>query len=76
MKGVEGKQLSNLDFIVKKNGVVYGVDLKNWIKYERRTGLLAISKVALAVQLGVVPFIVSARRKPRPASLCIHLRLA
>jgi len=37
VKGVKGKEPPNLDFIVERDGVVYGVDIKNWIRYEYET---------------------------------------
>ena len=57
--GVRGKDLPNLDFIIEKDNVIYGVDVKNWVKYERQTRFMVIAKVELAIQLGIVPFIIA-----------------
>lgn len=57
--GIKGKELPNLDFIIERDGVVYGVDVKNWIRYEYVTRHEVISKVGLALQLGIVPFIIA-----------------
>jgi len=59
VSGVEGKEPPNLDFIVERDQVVYGVDIKNWIRYEYGTRAEVVSKVNLAVELGVVPFIIA-----------------
>lgn len=59
VKGKKGKQLPNLDFIIEKNKIVYGVDIKNWIKYEYDTRRVVRSKVNLAIQLGIAPFIIA-----------------
>ena len=58
-KGKKGKQPPNLDFIIEKDGIVYGVDIKNWIKFEYETKRMIRSKVSLAKQLGIVPFIIA-----------------
>lgn len=55
--GVPGRQAPNLDFVIEKDDVIYGVDVKNWIKYEFDSIQEVMSKVNLAVQLEVVPFI-------------------
>ncbi|MCJ7634653.1 hypothetical protein MUP77_19970, partial [Candidatus Bathyarchaeota archaeon] len=34
VESVPGKEPPNLDFVIEKDKVVYGVDIKNWIKYE------------------------------------------
>jgi hypothetical protein len=57
--GVKGKELPNLDFILERDKVAYGVDVKNWIRYEYNTRLEVIFKVGLALQLELVPFIVA-----------------
>ena len=59
VKGKKGKEPPNLDFIIEKDKIVYGVDIKNWIKYEYDTRLKVQSKVRLAIQLGIVPFIIA-----------------
>jgi len=59
VRGKRGKQLPNLDFIIEKDKITYGVDIKNWIKYEYETRRVVQSKVNLATQLGIVPFIVA-----------------
>jgi hypothetical protein len=56
---VEGKQPPNLDFILRRDGVVYGVDVKNWIRYEFNTRKEVILKVSLALQLQIAPFIIA-----------------
>lgn len=56
---VKGKQLPDLDFIIEKDKVIYGVDIKNWIKYEYATRTEVKKKVSLALDLGVVPFIIA-----------------
>ena len=59
VKRREGKEPPNLDFIIEKDKVIYGVDIKNWIKYEYNTRSEVRFKVGLALQLRVVPFIVA-----------------
>lgn len=59
VRGVKGKQPPDLDFIIEKNKIVYGVDVKNWIKYEYATRKDVSFKVGLALQLGIVPFILA-----------------
>lgn len=56
---VAGRQLPDLDFIIEKDKVVYGVDVKNWIKYEYATRTEVSRKVSLALDLEVVPFIIA-----------------
>lgn len=48
-----------MDFIVEKDKVVYGVDGKNWIKYEYATRNAVRFKRNLALQLRIVPFIIA-----------------
>lgn len=55
--GVSGKEPPNLDFILRKNRLIYGVDIKNWIKYEFDTIPEVMDKVNLAIELGIIPFI-------------------
>jgi hypothetical protein len=55
--GVPGREPPNLDFILEKNKLTYGVDIKNWIKYEFDTIPEVMDKVNLAVELGIIPFI-------------------
>lgn len=57
VEGVSGKEPPNLDFIIEKNELVYGVDIKNWIKYEFDSKSDVMDKVDLANQLGIIPFI-------------------
>ncbi|MCK4477600.1 hypothetical protein KAU88_03605 [Candidatus Bathyarchaeota archaeon] len=59
VKGKKGKQLPDLDFIIEKDKIVYGVDVKNWIRYEYNTRVNVRFKVSLAMQLGIVPFIIA-----------------
>jgi len=57
--GKKGKLPPNLDFIIEKDKIVYGVDIKNWIKYEYETRREVISKVRIALKLGIFPFIIA-----------------
>jgi hypothetical protein len=59
VQSIEGKEPANLDFVVERDGIVYGVDVKNWLKYERETIWKVEKKVRLAVDLCIVPFIVA-----------------
>lgn len=59
VKGKEGKLPPNLDFVIEKDKIVYGVDVKNWIKYEYETRKEVQFKTNLALQLNIVPFIVA-----------------
>jgi len=59
VSGLPGKKPPDLDFIVERDGIVYGVDVKNWIRYEYGTRKEVDSKVRLAEELGIVPFIVA-----------------
>ena len=54
---VTGKEPPNLEVVSERNRVTYGVDIKNWIKFERNSIVEVMEKVDLAVQLDVVPFI-------------------
>lgn len=56
---VEDKQPPNLDFIISKDNITYGVDIKNWIKYEAATRGEIKKKVRCALELEVVPFIIA-----------------
>jgi hypothetical protein len=55
--GVPGKQPPNLDFIIKRGKKIYGVDIKNWIKFERDTVNEIKLKVRLALELDIIPTI-------------------
>ena len=55
--GIEGKQPPNLDFVIKRGKNTYGVDVKNWIKYERDTVDEIKLKVRLALELDLKPVI-------------------
>jgi len=57
--GVKGKKPPNLDFIVERDGIIYGVDVKNWIRYEIGNRDDIYNKIRIAEELGVVPFIVA-----------------
>ena len=57
VKGVPGKEPPNLDFVIQRNKITYGVDIKNWIKYEFDSVSDVMDKVDLAMQLGIIPFI-------------------
>lgn len=56
---VEDRQPPDLDFIITKDNVYYGVDIKNWIKYEAATRFDVIKKVKCALDLEVTPFIIA-----------------
>ena len=57
VQSVSGKQPPDLDFIIKRDHLTYGVDIKNWIKYEFDSISDVMDKVDIAVQLGIIPFI-------------------
>ena len=57
--GVPGKEPPNVDFVFERDGIRYGIDVKNWIRYEWITRKEVVSKVTVAEQLGVVPFVVA-----------------
>jgi len=57
--GVDFKEPPNVDFVVSKDNLVYGVDIKNWIRYEWDNKQDVLGKVNVAVQLGTIPFIVA-----------------
>ena len=59
VEGTLGKVPPNLDFIIKRDRVIYGVDIKNWIRYEYVTRNEVKFKFNLAKQLGIIPFIVA-----------------
>jgi hypothetical protein len=59
VQGITGKEPPNLDFILKRDKVVYGVDIKNWIRYEYITRKQVMFKFDLAKQLGITPFIIA-----------------
>jgi len=56
---IPGKEPPNLDFILERDKVTYGADVKNWIRFEANTRNEVISKVELALQLNIVPFIIA-----------------
>jgi len=57
VQGVPGKKLPDLDFVIVKEKLTYGVDVKNWIKYEFDSINEVMDKVSLALQLEIIPFI-------------------
>jgi len=57
--GVPSKEPPNLDFVFERDGVRYGIDVKNWIRYEWNSRDEVVSKLRVAADLGVVPFIVA-----------------
>jgi hypothetical protein len=57
--GVPDKEPPNVDFVIERDAFVYGVDVKNWIRYEWDTRRDVVAKVTVARQMGVVPFIVA-----------------
>jgi len=59
VSAVRGKEPPNLDFIVERDKLVYGVDVKNWIRYEFDTRDEVIFKVGLALQLHITPFMIA-----------------
>jgi hypothetical protein len=59
IKGEVGKEPGNLDFVVERDNVVYGVDVKNWIRYEADTREEVRRKVRFALELGTQPFIIA-----------------
>jgi hypothetical protein len=59
VNGISGKEPPNLDFIIRRDKVVYGVDIKNWIRYEYVTRREVEFKFELAKQLNIIPFIIA-----------------
>jgi len=59
VRAVEGKEPANVDFVVERNGIAYGVDVKNWLYYEVETRDVVKKKVAIALELGTVPWVVA-----------------
>lgn len=57
--GEVGKEPGNLDFVVERDGVTYGVDVKNWIRYEADTREEVRRKVRFALELKTQPFIIT-----------------
>lgn len=57
--GVAGKQPPNVDFVLEWNGVLFGVDVKNWIRYEYETPEEVQVKLKVCRELCLVPFIVA-----------------
>jgi len=49
----------DLDFICEKDSIVYGIDIKNWIRFESDTIPEVKKKVDAALQLDIVPFIIT-----------------
>jgi len=56
---VKGKVPPNIDFVIKRDKVTYGADIKNWLRYEVDTREEIRSKVNVALQLNVVPFVIA-----------------
>ena len=56
--GIPGKKTPNLDFAIKRDGIKYGVDIKNWMRYEKNTRNEVDLKIVAAEQLKIVPFII------------------
>jgi hypothetical protein len=54
---IPGKEPPNVDFVLERDGIIYGVDVKNWIRYEWDSRDDVVLKVSVAKQLGVAPFI-------------------
>lgn len=59
VRGIPGKELGNLDFIMERGSLTLGVDVKNWIRYEWATRDKVSQKVKYAKDLNVVPFIIA-----------------
>lgn len=57
--GIKGKEPPNLDFVVEKDGLIYGVDVKNWIRYEYNSRQDIEQKVTVALALDVIPWIIA-----------------
>jgi hypothetical protein len=57
--GEPGKEPPNLDFVIERDNAIYGVDVKNWIRYEADTRVEVTRKVRFALELGVTPFIIA-----------------
>ena len=55
---VHGKEPPNVDFVFERDKIAYGIDVKNWIRYEWDYRDEITSKVDVARQLGVVPFMI------------------
>ena len=55
--GVKGKKPPDIDFILKRGKKYYGVNIKNWIKFEKETIKEIILKIDVAKQLDVIPVI-------------------
>lgn len=49
----------DLDFICERDNVIYGIDIKNWIRYEKDTVPEVKKKVDAALQLNIVPFVIA-----------------
>lgn len=56
--GINGKKPPDLDFVIERDGIKYGTDIKNWLKYEKNTRNEVDLKISAAKQLKTVPFIV------------------
>lgn len=59
LRGVEGKEPPNLDFVAARDGVEYGIDIKNWLYYEVETVEEVKRKVSFAVELNLVPWVIA-----------------
>lgn len=57
--GIKGKKLPDIDFLLERNGFHFGVDIKNWIRYEYETPLLVRKKLKVCEELDLIPFIVA-----------------
>jgi len=59
VSGVKGKKPPDIDFVLERDGIFFGVDVKNWIRYEYETPKDVYVKLKAAEELGLVPFIIA-----------------
>jgi len=57
--GVKGKKPPDIDFVLEREGIFFGVDVKNWIRYEHETPQEIRVKLKVAAELDLVPFIIA-----------------
>jgi len=58
-QGVAGREPPNIDFVIERDGLIYGVDIKNWIRYEYDSRNEIENKVRVALSLRTVPWIIA-----------------
>jgi hypothetical protein len=49
----------DVDFVFEKDGITYGVDVKNWLAYEKKNVPKINKKLDVCRQLDIVPYIVA-----------------